>query len=316
MKWHEWKDYFINYMVTIDNDGLTPVIKKGILLHSLGPEGIKQYNKMEKKARGEDETNVYMNALDDLERYYAPTVCVAIDRYKFFRRKQEQNETIDDYLASLKNMAEKCRFGMIEEELIGDQVIMLTSNKRVQERLWAMGDGTLSKVLAVVRKAEISVRCAKAALEESKGKEEVCVVQEKKMSKGSNRKAEREREFKQDRDRGKEYRDQRRIYPTRGEFKKESREVLACSRCGSYEHLANSRVCRARDQRCTNCGLIGHYAWACKRKDVRSKVKYVAEKQEKSDTEEECSEEEDVVIMVNDAILDVKTKETNPLVRL
>ncbi|KAJ1166482.1 hypothetical protein NDU88_006882, partial [Pleurodeles waltl] len=105
VKWSEWKDYFMNYIGAIDLDDRMPAEQKKILLlHSLGPLGLKTYNKMQKSPISGD-VCVFGVAMHDLDKYFAPKVCIGIIRYKFFQRKQEKGESVDDYVADLKKLA-------------------------------------------------------------------------------------------------------------------------------------------------------------------------------------------------------------------
>ncbi|KAJ1194876.1 hypothetical protein NDU88_004161 [Pleurodeles waltl] len=151
IKWLEWKDYFLNYLGAINVDNkMAAEQKKIFLLHSLGPMGLKTYNKMSKSPVSGD-ICAFNAAMLDLDKYFAPKVCVGIVRYKFFQRKQEKGELVDDYVADLKKLALDCKFGAIHDELIRDQVVMHCNNQSIQERLWINGASPLDEILAIVR---------------------------------------------------------------------------------------------------------------------------------------------------------------------
>ncbi|XP_069055957.1 arylsulfatase G isoform X1 [Pleurodeles waltl] len=67
--------------------------------------------------------------------------------------------------------------------------------------------------------------------------------------------------------------------PTDYNCKPISVEQKKCYRCGSTDHLAFFKKCPARNQKCSHCGVVGHYAKVCRRKSVNSKVnvKYIRE---------------------------------------
>ncbi|KAJ1190047.1 hypothetical protein NDU88_006786 [Pleurodeles waltl] len=120
----------------------------------------------------------------DLNKYFAPKVCVGIVRYKFFQRKQEKCELVNDYIADLKKLALDCKFGAIHDELIRDQVVMHCNNQSIQERLWINGDSPLDEILALIRKAEISERCFSELKSTEKNEDSIFKVTNRKSGKG------------------------------------------------------------------------------------------------------------------------------------
>ncbi|KAJ1174408.1 hypothetical protein NDU88_006230 [Pleurodeles waltl] len=180
----------------------------------------------------------------DLDKYFAPKVCVGIVRYKFFQRKQEKGELVDDYVADLKKLALDCKFGAVHDELISDQVVMHCNNQSIQERLWINGNSPLDDILAIVRKAEISERC----ISELKSTEE----SEDGIYKVTNRKARKEQKTLQS-----------------GENERR------CYRCESKDHLAYSKSCPALKLRCSKCRVVGHFEKVFKNK--KKVVKCVCE---------------------------------------
>lgn len=130
-----------------------------MLLHSLGPEGLRVYNQMQKPERPGD-LDIFKTALLDLSEHYSPTVCIGVTRRAFFKRKQFQHESVDEYVSSLKTLAAKCKFGPLHDEFIRDQIVVCTKNKGIQDRLWIEGESSLRDVIALVKKkkAELSDR--------------------------------------------------------------------------------------------------------------------------------------------------------------
>ncbi|KAJ1207368.1 hypothetical protein NDU88_002759 [Pleurodeles waltl] len=137
-----------------------------------------------KKPRQQGQGDLCINALEDLDNYYRPRVCVAVDRYKFFHRKQGKDESVEDYVSALKNLAINCRFGDMHDELIRDQIVMKSSNSNIQDNLWAKGVILLQEVIDIMKRAELTGSCAKEVFNENKSDENIVArVKGKKTSK-------------------------------------------------------------------------------------------------------------------------------------
>lgn len=90
MPWVEWKAYFLNYIETLDSNGkMKAGEKKGIFLHSLGPEELKAFNQLP-RTESDGDRNVFDKAVSELLLFFlfSPKVCIGNTRYKFFQRKQ------------------------------------------------------------------------------------------------------------------------------------------------------------------------------------------------------------------------------------
>ncbi|KAJ1089758.1 hypothetical protein NDU88_002903 [Pleurodeles waltl] len=251
LKWEEWREYFVNYISTFDDEEeLTPEKKTNILLHCLGAKGLKIYNSINKKMRAPDQGDVFIHALEDLTENFRPAVCVAVDRFKFYHRKQQLEESVDDYVAALKNLALSCKFGNLHDDLVRDQIIMHTANPHIQEKLWSRGEAPLREVIDMVKSAELTGRCAKAVLRSeeksfSKLEDNATIAMVKKNNESSIK----------------------RVYSSRGEKENSIlKDKRICFRCGSKFRLANDRKCPARNQKCSNCGVLGHFAKVCCRR--------------------------------------------------
>ncbi|KAJ1218945.1 hypothetical protein NDU88_006516 [Pleurodeles waltl] len=243
-----------NYISAIEEEEELSAEKKyRILLHCLGPGGLKIFKNINKKPRQAGDGDLYKNALEDLDNYYRPRVCIAVDHYTFFHRKQGKEEPVEDYVSALKNLAINCRFGDLHDELIRDQIVMQSSNSNVQDNLWAKGESSLQEVIDIVKRAELTGRCAKEVLNENKREETIIArVKEKKKTK----------DFKK--------RSTGRTGIESKNFKPDDKKK--CYRCGSYDHLANDKLCPAKKQKCLKCGIVGHFQKVCQRKNGGSKI--------------------------------------------
>lgn len=279
IKWVEWKEYFVNYINAVDEAGnMKAEQKKRLLLHSLGPTGLKTCSRMTKTAGGNDD--VFEAAIMDLDKYFAPKVCIGVTRHKFFQRRQSKDELVDEWLDDLKRLAIDCNFGNLHDDLIRDQLVVHNNNTTIQDRLWVNGDAPLEDVLAIIRKAELSGRCSTVLKESEKDPGGVYRVQNTFKSQG---------QFNFGR------RPTQAVAQSSSQFTKFTKregsgDERKCYRCDSREHLAFSKNCPALRKKCGICGIMGHFSKVCRR---RQSVKYMSE--DTNEVEAEIERESDGV---------------------
>jgi len=73
--------------------------------------------------------------------------------YKFFTRNQQQDETFDSFITSLKELVKQCDFTSDEDRILKSRVVLGIQNKDVQERLLRK-DLSLEKTLQYCRAVE------------------------------------------------------------------------------------------------------------------------------------------------------------------
>jgi len=70
-----------------------------------------------------EDDNVYKAALRKLDAYFTPQVNVRYELHMFRQMKQEENETVDQFVVRLSNQAANCEFGTSKNEQIRDEII-------------------------------------------------------------------------------------------------------------------------------------------------------------------------------------------------
>ena len=78
------------------------------------------------------------------------------ESYKFHLRKQEQDETIEAYISSLRQFAKTCNFGTMEDRMIRDRVVVGVKEERLREKLLETQNLTLDLCLEIGRSYESS----------------------------------------------------------------------------------------------------------------------------------------------------------------
>ncbi|KAJ1188097.1 hypothetical protein NDU88_004862 [Pleurodeles waltl] len=250
MKWKGWLRAFENYIVSIDGKGYSPERKKSLLFGLLGKAGQEVFDSLPVYVNPPGATaplNEYQEAVKRLELQYAEECNIMVGRHKFALRKQEEGETIEEYIACLRVLAQDCEFAEMTDTYIRDQVVFYCHSKKVQERLLSCRNPSLKEVVAIAKAVERSMVSSKELASTSQASN-VFYVQDrhKNAPKTPDRAAS---------DRG------------------GGRRPLACFRCGSRDHLADSRTCPALYKSCSKCRKVGHFAAVCKAKKSSTSMK-------------------------------------------
>ena len=79
---------------------------------------------------------------------------VIFERAKFNRRSQEEGETVDNFITALHALAEYCEFGTLQDELIGDRIVVGLRDAKLSEKLQLDPELTLTKAIHQARRSE------------------------------------------------------------------------------------------------------------------------------------------------------------------
>ncbi|UYV79065.1 hypothetical protein LAZ67_17000981, partial [Cordylochernes scorpioides] len=187
------------------------------------------------------ETKSFDEIIALLNRHLTPTPRVIPARYNFFKSSQE-DKTISQFMATLRGLAEPCKFGSMLNEMLRDKLVVGVRSENLQKRLLQEGnDATLDKIYEIA----LSYEAAERDLLHRYNYFEFCrpVLSMKKVA----------------------YAD-----ANVHDVKKLN---SACSHCGRHNHLSNK--CFFKNAKCHECGKIGHIKPACKnRKTKYAKIQH------------------------------------------
>ena len=95
------------------------------------------------------------NILTNLDAHIRADTNETFERYKFNTRAQKPDESIDDYLASLKTLAKTCNFCQcLKTSLSRNRIVLGVIDKPTRKRLLQEGKLTLKKALGICRSYE------------------------------------------------------------------------------------------------------------------------------------------------------------------
>ena len=90
-----------------------------------------------------------------LNNHYKPQVIVIYERFKFYRRCQENHESVTSFVAALKSLASTCEFEGKLEEMLRDKLVMGLREESTQRLLLTEKNLTFARAveIAIAREA-------------------------------------------------------------------------------------------------------------------------------------------------------------------
>src|SRR5436190_6577451 len=150
--WKLFKQKFINFLKATGNDKKEDDVKIAMLLTCIGDEALDVYNTF---TFSTEDAGKYDKVIAAFDTFCEPRRNVIFNRYQFFSRIQEADETFDNFLISQRKLAKVCDFKE-EVELIRDRIVIGISDDSVKERLLRVKDLTLDDAVNQCRAAESS----------------------------------------------------------------------------------------------------------------------------------------------------------------
>ena len=97
----------------------------------------------------------YATVVSSFEGYFVKKRNVIYERVKFNQRKQHEGESVDTFITALHNLAEHCRYGELQEEMIRDRIVVGLLDTALSEKLQLDPDLTLEKAMTSARQREM-----------------------------------------------------------------------------------------------------------------------------------------------------------------
>ena len=212
-------------------------IKRAILLSASGPE---TYNLCRSLCSPElPSTKTYDELKTLIEEQLNPTPNPIAERFKFYTRNRQNNESIAQYVAALRKLARYCGFTDVNEQ-IRDRLVCGVNHKRTQQRLLSEGPTlTFTRAKEVALAIESSERDS-SNMNQGATSQESDVSSVEKSNCMINK-----------------------IAPdkSRNSSQGNSKE---CFRCGKSSH--SPEECKFKEEKCFFCSAKGHTSHVCRKK--------------------------------------------------
>lgn len=131
--------------------------KLHMLLHYMGQD---TYDMLcDKLAPSKPHEETYENIVKMLGEHFDPKPLEIVENFRFHLRKQQEAESIEEYVVALRKLSINCNFGAYLEMALRNQLVFGVRSPKVQNRLLECKDLTLKKRL----KRRFQWRCQKGA---------------------------------------------------------------------------------------------------------------------------------------------------------
>ena len=148
-RWKEWKRRFEIYLLALNITNAKQ--KRAILLYQDGQATQDIFDTLPETGDDDD----YDTAMSKLDEYFTPKKNIDYEIFKFRTAKQQQHETIEQYMTRLRKTATNCNFTNIDSE-VKSTIIQNCQSKRLRRYALIEPDITFAKLIAEGRAYELS----------------------------------------------------------------------------------------------------------------------------------------------------------------
>ena len=110
MNWKVFKEAYEDYATATELTTKEETIQAATLKTVMGKECRQILSRLE---LSEGDKKKPSKILEKLQAYFAPTRNILYERYLFHTAEQQVNETADQYMIRLRQLAEPCKFGTL-----------------------------------------------------------------------------------------------------------------------------------------------------------------------------------------------------------
>ena len=267
--WEQFQQRFNFFLVGRGDGAKSDRIKTSLLLHVIGDRGIEVYNTF--KFEDGDEMKLD-NVINAFKHYCTPKTNETAERFKFLSRKQKFDESLQDFITDLKNLARGCSYGDQKENFIRDVLTIGILENSLREKLLRTENLTLEVAEKICRATQFSRQQATTISDgtQSKGaEEEIGMVHQVQYGSPHTSKMYPTGQWSRLNNRNNPIQRHSSYYnsgtPTRSR---------SCRQCGIAHGLSGLKdACPADGKQCRRCGGDNHFARMCKTKAPKQPVR-------------------------------------------
>lgn len=216
--------------------------KVGYLLHYMGADAFDTL--CDKLAPEDPWLKEYKFLVDYMQQYYNPAPLEIAENFRFNKRRQQEGESVQEYLTALQKLAINCNFGTYLKTALRNQFVFGLKNEKILYRLLETKDLTLERALEISVSMELSSR--DVAQLHQKGNVHNIAFQKKNYNVTKT---------------NSNHNNSNTIASKNSNSSSTENRIKKCYRCGSTKHLANK--CNKINVICKFCNVKGHLQKVC-----------------------------------------------------
>ncbi|XP_062516385.1 uncharacterized protein K02A2.6-like [Corticium candelabrum] len=257
--WREWSQLWRSYETVTRMTSQPDEYRLASFITCIGRAGLRIYNSL--PFAEEAEKTDMARVIELMEAHCVGEANVTYERFVLDQRRQNHGEPFDKFLTSVREQAQRCRFGDQESDMIRDRIVCGVHDQGLRKQLLQRKNLSLADCVDLCRAYEATEKRAKTM---SGADTEVHRVQKQYVPKSSKVKSKR--------------------YQSKDTVKVSAK--TECQYCG-LQHAKGRVNCPANGKQCSKCGKLNHYARKCRSQpSVKSRV-HCAQESVSSDEAEE-----------------------------
>ena len=201
------------------------------LLSVMGPTAYSLLRTLTAPIKPKDKT--FEQIVSTMQNHLSPRPLIIAERFRFYNRCQKSGETVAQYAAELRRLADNCNFGDFLDQALRDKLVCGLTNEHVKKRLLTEVELTFQRAHDLA----VSMEVAQKDTNELARSRNVHSCQASKKNYSHK-------------------------HATPDE--KKTHRPTKCQHCGGEGH--NPNRCWFKDQQCYKCGKRGHMQAVCKAK--------------------------------------------------
>uniref|UniRef100_A0A146M274 RNA-directed DNA polymerase n=1 Tax=Lygus hesperus TaxID=30085 RepID=A0A146M274_LYGHE len=151
--WKYFKEEWENYAIASGLDKKEPSVQVATLKCLLGRGTMQILKNLKLDAT---KMSAVSTIVSELDAYFSPAVNIIYERYIFGSAVQGASESIDQYVARLRNLVSTCSYGSLEGEMIRDRLVLGIRDEATKKQLICDAKLTLDTAITTCRVNELA----------------------------------------------------------------------------------------------------------------------------------------------------------------